>query len=366
MNTRTYRLLIVLVVVATTPLAFGRGAAFRKSIFLHHSTGLCIWGPNGSTTSIPRCMTAYNAPFRAAGDDTVSLVERSWPSVSADNEWATWDKIFMGTGTDDFGPILAGYHIIVLKSCFPSSEIKGVGTAADTLSPTAKTLYNYKWHWRRILGVMKAHPGNFFAIWTNAPEVNNGLQAAGFSDAFCRWAKDTLARGLDSFGKFPPNVFVFDYFHKVAGSDGRLKPEYAKSATDSHPNDLATELVAPQFVNEIFDAAASYEATLSVTEPPEVQPHAFELYQNYPNPFNPSTLIRYRIAGSKEYGGGSRDVRLVVYDLLGREVAVLVNERKLPGTYEATFDAGGLAGGMYLYRLQAGDFVATRKLLLLR
>jgi hypothetical protein len=59
-------------------------------------------------------------------------------------------------------------------------------------------------------------------------------------------------------------------------------------------------------------------------------------------------------------------VKLAVYDLLGREVAVLVSEKKAPGTYEVRFDAKGLASGVYLYRLQAGDVVQSKKLVLLR
>jgi hypothetical protein len=85
----------------------------------------------------------------------------------------------------------------------------------------------------------------------------------------------------------------------------------------------------------------------------------YGLSQNYPNPFNPSSDIRYQIS---EF----RNVRLVVYDLLGREVTVLVDEEKGPGSYEVTFDAATLASGVYFYRLQSGDFVQTRKLLLLR
>jgi photosystem II stability/assembly factor-like uncharacterized protein len=88
-------------------------------------------------------------------------------------------------------------------------------------------------------------------------------------------------------------------------------------------------------------------------------PGDFALMQNYPNPFNSNSNIRYQIS---EF----RQVKLAVYDLLGREVAVLVNERKNAGSYEVKFDAGGLASGVYFYRLQAGDFVHTRKLLLLR
>jgi hypothetical protein len=59
-------------------------------------------------------------------------------------------------------------------------------------------------------------------------------------------------------------------------------------------------------------------------------------------------------------------VRLIVYDLLGREVAVLVNEKKAPGSYQVRFDASGLSSGVYFYRLQSGDFVQTRSLTVLR
>jgi hypothetical protein len=84
-------------------------------------------------------------------------------------------------------------------------------------------------------------------------------------------------------------------------------------------------------------------------------PDEFALFQNYPNPFNPTTGIRYQVSGVS-------DVKLSVFDLLGREVAVLVNEKKAPGSYEVKFDATGLASGVYLYRLTAGDYVQTRKL----
>ena len=90
------------------------------------------------------------------------------------------------------------------------------------------------------------------------------------------------------------------------------------------------------------------------------------LQQNYPNPFNPSTTIRYTIAWSREHGVESRETKIVVYDILGREVATLVNEKKAPGDYEVRFDATGLASGVYFYRLQTGSFVETKKLLLLR
>jgi hypothetical protein len=88
-------------------------------------------------------------------------------------------------------------------------------------------------------------------------------------------------------------------------------------------------------------------------------PTEFSLSQNYPNPFNPSTVV------SCQWPVVSI-VRLAIYDLLGKEVAVLVEGVKDPGSYEFTFDASDLASGVYLYRLTAGSFVQTRKMILVR
>jgi chitinase len=94
-------------------------------------------------------------------------------------------------------------------------------------------------------------------------------------------------------------------------------------------------------------------------------PPTSELLQNYPNPFNPATVIRYAVAGARGWGLGTINVRLAVYDLLGREVAVLVNESKPPGNYEVAFNAAGLASGVYFYRLTTGNFVQTRSMVVL-
>ncbi len=88
-------------------------------------------------------------------------------------------------------------------------------------------------------------------------------------------------------------------------------------------------------------------------------PEQFNLLQNYPNPFNPTTVISYQLPVASK-------VDLNVYDVLGREVFVLVNEKKDAGRYQVKFDGSGLASGVYFYRLQAENFVQTKKLLLLR
>jgi hypothetical protein len=92
---------------------------------------------------------------------------------------------------------------------------------------------------------------------------------------------------------------------------------------------------------------------------PNAIPDRSALEQNYPNPFNPSTRIEFQLAAPGF-------VSLKVYDVLGKEVKTLVNEERNAGSYEATFDATGLASGTYFYRLKAGGFTQSKKLLLLR
>jgi len=90
-----------------------------------------------------------------------------------------------------------------------------------------------------------------------------------------------------------------------------------------------------------------------------VIPDKFELSQNYPNPFNPETVIRYSIPKAE-------NVSLVVYNLIGERIAHLIDEGKPAGSYTVSWDASNFASGIYFYRLHAGDFVQTRKMVLLK
>ncbi len=114
------------------------------------------------------------------------------------------------------------------------------------------------------------------------------------------------------------------------------------------------------------NASGGYDGafTIGITVPtgvdePHVGPEGFVLLQNYPNPFNPSTTIAYRLPVSSE-------VKLAVYDTLGREVATLVESKQAAGTYEVKLDAHALQSGFYYYKLSAGSFVATKEMLLIK
>ncbi len=94
-------------------------------------------------------------------------------------------------------------------------------------------------------------------------------------------------------------------------------------------------------------------------------PNKFALYQNYPNPFNPVTTIKYSIPANASVETHDR-VSLRIYNVLGEEIATLVNKRQAPGIYTVQFDASGLPSGIYFYTLKAGNFVRTKKMLLIK
>ncbi len=103
----------------------------------------------------------------------------------------------------------------------------------------------------------------------------------------------------------------------------------------------------------------SKESIITSVENKKEVPNSIFLYQNYPNPFNPSTTISYSIP-QKSF------VELKVYDLLGREILILVNGEKLAGKYEVQFDGKELSSGIYFYKLQSGSFFQTKKFVLLK
>lgn len=99
---------------------------------------------------------------------------------------------------------------------------------------------------------------------------------------------------------------------------------------------------------------------ITAVEPiPDVVPDVFRLDQNYPNPFNPVTTIQFAVPKTSQ-------VSIKLYDILGREVATLLDERMTTGEYKLQFDAAGLASGLYFYRMQGDGFVQSRKLTLLK
>ena len=88
-------------------------------------------------------------------------------------------------------------------------------------------------------------------------------------------------------------------------------------------------------------------------------PNSYSLSQNYPNPFNPTTVISFRLAVNSF-------TSIKIYDILGREITTLVNEMLSPGTYEVEWNAGNYSSGVYYYKLSAGEYKETRKMILIK
>ncbi len=129
--------------------------------------------------------------------------------------------------------------------------------------------------------------------------------------------------------------------------------------TDKWTKGFATLKIDGIYYDNVCEANIYYSTiTVDVAENSEAL-NDFSLSQNYPNPFNPTTMISYQLPMNSF-------VNLRVYDILGREVATLVNEQKPAGNYEVKFDASNLSSGVYLYKLQAGSYNKTMKMILMK
>lgn len=152
------------------------------------------------------------------------------------------------------------------------------------------------------------------------------------------------------------SVYYYDNINYLVETEGignrqvRLELELTDNFEQSYScSDML--LTVDSLVSKSFLQTLDYRGKLKVKE--------YELVQNYPNPFNPATIIKYNIPKSGE-------VKLRVFDILGREVTTLVNSYQKEGRYEVEFNASKLASGVYIYRLEADDFVNSKKMLLVK
>ncbi|MBX3006764.1 MAG: glycoside hydrolase family 3 C-terminal domain-containing protein [Melioribacteraceae bacterium] len=121
---------------------------------------------------------------------------------------------------------------------------------------------------------------------------------------------------------------------------------------------------ATEYGYSIYEFEVFYDLTTDIREDDQSVILDYKLEQNYPNPFNPVTIIKYSIpSGNKNEPGV---VSLKIFDVLGREVAILVNENKAPGVYEVQFDGSNFSSGVYFYRLQYGRNAQVKKLVLMK
>lgn len=142
-------------------------------------------------------------------------------------------------------------------------------------------------------------------------------------------------------------LYFFTYKYKI-------QPEWIDS------NMITTAFVQNDAAGkEVINCNIASELSTGIVSNNTIIPDRFNLYQNYPNPFNPSTTIKFDIPENSF-------VKLSVYNSLGKEVAVLVNDMLIQGTYDYKFDASGLTSGLYFMKISSGNFQDTKKLMLLK
>lgn len=202
------------------------------------------------------------------------------------------------------------------------------------------------WQW---FGTMSVAPtGRLDVVWLDTRDnpggVNSSLYYSYSMNAGVTWSQNVrLSGSFNPHVGWPQQNKMGDYFHMVSDS---LGAHLAWAATFNGEQDVYYGHISFPLVS--VDEGGD-----------ENVPTLFSLSQNYPNPFNPVTNFKFSIVNSQL-------TILKVYDMLGREVAILVNEMKQAGSHEVGWDATGMSSGVYFYRLSTPGFVKTRKLVLLR
>ena len=193
---------------------------------------------------------------------------------------------------------------------------------------------------------ISCRPGGEELIDSLASDTNTIAAVCSTPEA---WRKCYSAGNIVVFGQTVYSKF-FDYLGMVNGVDNK---RYAKKFGILYTYTVDPGSYTITLIGCVIDGVKYGDTSIIGIQPVSSQiPLRYGLYQNYPNPFNPTTKIKFDLAS---VGTVSRTVRLVIYDMLGREVATLVNEELKPGTYEVEWDGSGFSSGVYFYALVVGE-----------
>ena len=193
-------------------------------------------------------------------------------------------------------------------------------------------------------------------LWGNTDDIaltHSALVTVAYSDI----EQDGYAGSNNNISENPLFVDSLNFDLKLAAGSPCID-----TGTDFYvfDSDTLVNLDAEQYLGTAPDMGLfEYDGSISSIDIDNFEPNSFALYNNYPNPFNPTTTINYQLP---EKG----HVALIIYNLLGEEIVKLVNEHKDAGYHTFQFNANDLSSGMYLYRIQAGEFSDVKKMLLIK
>jgi len=240
--------------------------------YLHHSTGGNVW-----KGGVPEFFKSWNAEHRTdyriteltypATTGGRSKLLRSlgprypWANYPYDywNLWVAHSGESRDRGELNLDDLVKDYDVIVFKHCYPVSGVLADGDAAS-VSSSAKTLSNYRLQYEAIRARLRQFPAKRFIVWTSAAltEQNTTPDQAERSRQFVEWVK----RSWDEPGD---NVFVWDFHALETGGGPFIKPDYAMSGTDSHPNATLSKLAAPLIGRRIVDVIEGRGDSVSLT-----------------------------------------------------------------------------------------------------
>ncbi len=303
---------------------------------------------------------AYNATGASERSGAVYIFRKD-----EEGSWSQMAKLFdpNGTSSDLFGYSLAtqvDVYVLVKDGLHDFSSTLFIGAPGANNSEGVQTGSVYFYNKVEDQWLMSAE---FFDETTSAND-HFGITIAQSTVAGLLVGANRT--GLENEGKIHhygiyqteviPNDF--EVFNFPGNSDDT---EYYGSRVATNQN--ADLLVSSPYTSvdglENAGHVEFYAYELSSIEEPLGEIIEYKLEQNYPNPFNPTTTINYQV---RDAG----NVTLTIYNLLGQEIQVLVNEYKVNGTYKATFNASALASGFYFYTLEVNDFTSTKKMMLIK
>ncbi|HKJ80734.1 MAG TPA: T9SS type A sorting domain-containing protein [Ignavibacteriaceae bacterium] len=293
--------------------------------------------------------------------------------------------------TDDGGFIIAGVAWEGISTALRNAWLIKTDNAGDTIW-TKKFGYTMKDDWCH--SVQQTSDGGYIIVGETTFNGNGGYDV---------WLIKTNTTGDTLWTKtFGGSADDYGYSVEQTSDDGYIICGYTESfgsgyfdgwliRTDSNGDTLWTKTIGganPDFcysvcqtidegyiitgyttsyglgANKIWLIKVAADPT-AIDETGERVINDYQLYQNYPNPFNPTTKIKYSIPNIVETHSYA-SVQLKVYDILGREIAILVNEKQKSGYYEVKWDASSQSSGVYFYRITVENYVETRKMILLR
>jgi len=241
----------------------------------------------------------------------------------------------------------------------PSRAFEGIGGLTGTFS-IGDFIFDYL--------KIEESKNTFFSLFNEARGTGSGYNNIFVDSLKTLVSNDYHLKNVEKIKPSSDGIKIFNYETNFdsTSQQGLLKGEPVgveyigtdyKTITISFPLYYMNKEQAKSFIQYIL--LNKFDEVMPVYEDLVEVPSSYNLFQNYPNPFNPSTKIKYTIPEESF-------VKLAIYNMLGEEVATIVNATQKAGRYEVNFNAGELSSGVYVYRLEAGNFVSSKKLMLLK